>query len=72
MYMRLATMRNVGLRAASSFAIPTPRGGIFDGGKNLLIADLSDDRRGLSSNCEEPRGRLRHGIGGLTRPLLRL
>ncbi len=47
------------------FRNPNTRGGIFDGGENLLVADLSDDRRGCPPIAKNPTADYVAALAGL-------
>ena len=47
------------------FRNPNTRGGIFDGGENLLVADLSDDRRGCPPIAKNPAADYAAALAGL-------
>ena len=47
------------------FRNPNTRGGIFDGGENLLVADLSDDRRGCPPIAKNPAADYATALAGL-------
>ncbi len=47
------------------FRNPNTRGGIFDGGENLLVADLSDDRQGCPPIAKNPAADYAAALAGL-------
>ena len=47
------------------FRNPNTRGGIFDGGENLLVADLSDARRGCPPIAKNPAADYATALAGL-------
>ena len=47
------------------FRNPNTRGGIFDGGENLLVADLSDDRQGCPPTAKNPAADYTAALAGL-------
>ena len=47
------------------FRNPNTRGGIFDGGENLLVADLSDDRQGCPPIAKNPAADYTTALAGL-------
>ena len=47
------------------FRNPNTRGGIFDGGENLLVADLSDDRQGCPPIAKNPAADYTAALAGL-------
>ncbi len=47
------------------FRNPNTRGGIFDGGENLLVADLSDNRRGCPPIAKNPAADYVAALAGL-------
>ena len=47
------------------FRNPNTRGGIFDGGENLLVADLSDDRQGCPPIAKNPAADYAAALVGL-------
>ena len=65
---RLYTFGNYAERKVEGgffFRDPNSRDGIFDGGRNLLVADLSDDRRGCPPIAKNPAADYVAALAGL-------